>query len=338
MKTIGKKYLAGLSAALLVALACQTTNTTGPDQSHKLVDLRQIDDFPLYVAHYDGDYPLPLNPQLEPTAPVAAAQTVPRSAAGWACTCFAALDDENNVIVGRNFDWHDHPALLLFTRPPGRYASVSMVDISYLGYDMSDDPMENSGNLDDAPLLPFDGMNEHGLAVGMMAVDQADPPAGQGRTPVNSLMVIRLVLDYAKTVDEAIAIFQQVTIDFSEGPPLHYLIADATGKSAVIELVQGRESLLFNEDPWQVSTNFVITGKTADQAIASCWRYKTAWQALEASEGRISESEALQLLSDVSQSSTIWSVVYNSSTKGISVSMGRDYDRVHRFEDLFCNI
>ena len=37
------------------------------------------------------------------------------------------------MLLGRNFDWYEHPALILFTDPPDGYASVSMVDISYLG-------------------------------------------------------------------------------------------------------------------------------------------------------------------------------------------------------------
>ena len=35
--------------------------------------------------------------------------------------------------AGRNFDFDDHPALLLHHRPPGAYRSVSLVDIAYLG-------------------------------------------------------------------------------------------------------------------------------------------------------------------------------------------------------------
>ena len=46
--------------------------------------------------------------------------------------------------MGRNFDWGLHSALVLFTDPPvpGAYASVSMVDISYLGYDPNHSPLD----------------------------------------------------------------------------------------------------------------------------------------------------------------------------------------------------
>jgi hypothetical protein len=39
----------------------------------------------------------------------------------------------------------------------------------------------------------------------------------------------------------------------------------------------------------------------------------------------------MDLLEDVSQSLTVWSVVYSMSSGDISVAMGRDYDQVHQF-------
>jgi penicillin V acylase-like amidase (Ntn superfamily) len=105
--------------------------------------------------HFYGDYELP---DFTPQA------SLPQDIR---CTCFSVKTEQGNQLLGRNFDWEDHPALLLYTDPPDRYASVSMVDISYLGYAKSDAPEENPGGLLRSPLLPFDGMNEKGLAVGM---------------------------------------------------------------------------------------------------------------------------------------------------------------------------
>jgi hypothetical protein len=53
----------------------------------------------------------------------------------WACTCFSTKTEQGSQLLGRDFDWSD---------PPGRYASVSMVDISYLGYAKSDAPVGRS--------------------------------------------------------------------------------------------------------------------------------------------------------------------------------------------------
>ncbi|MGD9347830.1 MAG: linear amide C-N hydrolase, partial [Candidatus Aminicenantes bacterium] len=232
----------------------------------------------------------------------------------------------------RNFDWGTHPALLLFTDPPDRYASVSMVDISYLGYSRSDDPKKNPGGLLRSPLLPFDGMNEQGLAIGMMALSSADGPNDPQKKTVGSLMIIRLMLDHAKDVDEAIAIIESFNIDFQGGPPLHYFITDRSGKSVVVEFVNRGMSVLPNTRSWHVATNFIITGLSPESSRASCWRYRKVSETLE-KEGRVhSPSHALSLLKDVSQENTIWSVVYDTcSLSGLAV-MGKKYDRMHEFD------
>ena len=141
-------------------------------------------------------------------------------------------------IMGRNFDFHDQPALLLRHRPPGSYASVSMVDIAYLGFDRA--------NLH---RLTGDQLRRRRAA----AVRRHERARRRGRdgararralavrrAPAGSLGVMRLVLDGAATVAEAVAIFRRTAVDFAGGPPLHYLVADATGASAVIEYVDGR--------------------------------------------------------------------------------------------------
>jgi predicted choloylglycine hydrolase len=247
----------------------------------------------------------------------------------WACTCFAIRNEEGQTLFGRNFDWFNRPTLLLFTHPPGAYASVSLVDISYLGFDSQQISWADRLRLMDAPYLPFDGMNEAGLAVGIMAVPRAEPGNDPEKVTLDSLHAIRLLLDYADSVDEAISLLQTVNIDWGGGPPLHYLIADATGDSALIEFIDGEMSVLRTEKPWQVATNFVLTGKSPEQARSLCWRYARVADALERAEGNLSQTEAMVLLEHVSQEITMWSVVYNMTTGDVSIAVGRNYDRVH---------
>jgi predicted choloylglycine hydrolase len=206
-----------------------------------------------------------------------------------------------------------------------------MVDISYLGYTRRDAPDENPEGLLRSPHLPFDGMNEQGLAVGMMAVSTARGPDDPQKLTVSSLLIIRLMLDHAKNVEEAIAIFENFNIDFQGGPPLHYFITDRSGRSVVVELVDRKISVLRSTHSWQVATNFIITGLSPENARASCWRYKKVWDTLENHSDKLSPLNALSLLKDVSQPNTIWSVVYDTSSLDFLVVMGRKYDKVHEF-------
>ncbi len=330
------------------------------DPLRTLLSFRKVDDFPLYTMRYYGDYDLERYLQGK-----ARGNSIPfvrggeETAGGLACTCFAALGDGENLVFGRNFDWDTQAALLLFTDPPHGYASVSMIDITYFGYGKIERPWTDRVKLLDVPYWPFDGLNERGLVVGMMAVPHTrarasdeDPRTQRtliqthGRTheqrlqysprpaprsqkmTVGSLEAIRLMLDYAEDVDQAISLLRQYNIIFSGGPPLHYLIADSGGDSAVVEFIDGRMSVLRSDEPWQVSTNFLISGMTPEGAKASCWRYRRAYEALEEAQGLVSQGEALAILAGVSQPSTKWSIVYGMSTGDVQVAMDRVYDEV----------
>jgi hypothetical protein len=249
----------------------------------------------------------------------------------WGCTCFAACGKSSDPQFGRNFDWHDCIPLLLFTNPPHGYASVSVVDLEYLGYSRTNLP-DGEGDkaaLLQAPWWPFDGMNEKGVSVGMMAVPSAQAPYESRKVSLGELATIRLLLDFAATTEEAVSLLGQYNLVVAD-PPVHYLIADAGGHSAVIEYVNGTMSVIRNSEPWHVSTNFIITGSGAP-TTSPCWRYNTAYSELKASNGVITGEGAMTLLSKVSQTTTIWSIVYGLNSGTARVAMGRKYGEVLEF-------
>lgn len=175
-------------------------------------------------------------------------------------------------------------------------------------------------------------MNEYGLTVGMMALSYVKPATDPQKVTIGSLHVMRLILDYAKDVDEAVSLLQKYNVDFAGGPPLHYLVADSSGNSAVIEYFGGEIQIIRNTEPWQVATNFTLWKTTLDEAISSCWRYQTVYETLSQASGLPSEQGAMVLLKRVSQASTQWSIVYNMSTGGIQVAPLQRYDRVQTFD------
>jgi hypothetical protein len=295
-----------------------------------VASLRKLDEHPLYVMRYYGDYDLQRFLQTDLPAVHSWQPSHPQVVTGWACTCFASLGRAAGAVFGRNFDWYDHAALLLFTDPPGRHASVAMVDISYLGFGRQDPSLAERRRLLHAPFLPFDGMNECGLAVGMMAVPDADPGHDPHKPSVSDLGAIRLMLDYAQNVDQALALLSGYNIAFSQ-PFLHYLLADVGGDSAVVEFVDGEMRILRNEEPWQVATNFVISESMPEGGSSTCWRYNAAYQVLQQARGTVTDDEAMSLLQAVSQGNTIWSIVYGLHSRDVTVAMGRQYDQVRRF-------
>jgi hypothetical protein len=302
-----------------------------------LRSLKQIDDFPLYTMVYQGSYEEVASAAIAPDTSLANLLPVERSlpTPAWACSLFAALGDPERMLYGRNFDWQFSPALLLFTDPPGGYASVSMVDLAYFGFDgeqsrgLADLPLRKRRALLDAPRMPFDGMNERGLVVGMAAVPPGGMRADPGKGTVGSIQVIREMLDHAADVDEALALLDRYNIDFGGGPPIHYLIADRSGRAVLVEFYQGQRHLFYSDGPWHRATNFLRA--SVDDPSGQCRRYDALDRRLAQSAGRLSGQEAMDLLSQVAQGNTQWSAVYDLSAGSVTVALGRDYQDLYTF-------
>ena len=295
------------------------------DQIATLKSLEKVDDHPLYTMRYFGTY-----------KPASAAIPVQETFTEWSCSLFATLTDEENLKYGRNFDWQYSPAVLLFASPPDGYASVSLVDIAYLGYDgdraknLLDLPVMERQDLLAAPYLPFDGMNEYGLVIGMAAVSPGNMRPDPNKATVGSLEIIRQLLDHARTVDEAIAMFNEFNIDFGGGPPIHYLLADRLGNAALVEFYQGELVVSYKHKSWHQDTNFLHTAVSGTPE-GQCWRYDLIAQRLDELSGQLSAQSAMDLLSSVAQSNTQWSVVYDFGAGDILIAMRKAYGNIHTF-------
>jgi hypothetical protein len=295
-----------------------------------LSSLEQIDPYPLYTMYYTVEYDTGAAYDNQRYVEFAGNPT-------WSCSLFSVFGDPGNMLFGRNFDWDFSPGILLFTDPPGGYASVSMVDIYYLGYGgekaygITDLPLSERVGLLNAPYAPFDGMNEAGLAVGMASVPDGGMEEDPSKETIDSLMVIRKILDEAATIDEAVEIIENNNITWGSGPPLHYLVAEKSGRSALVEFSEGELVVIPNTDPWQPATNFLVSEAWDDPGV-HCWRYGLISDRLSDNQGVLSRDDAMDLLEDVAQDSTQWSVVYGISSGEIDIVMGGDYDEVHNFE------
>ncbi len=288
----------------------------------------QIDGYPLYRYSYSADYRF--DAYLE-TGRIPYYSTVNAEGKNYGCTCFSVFGGENRLLA-RNYDWPEQSTyFFVFTDPLNGYTSVSTVDMYFFEYNHSESPAfaGNQNTLRILPYYPFDGMNEKGVAVGMNALPEGRGPYDANKVTIGELQVIRLVLDYAASTREAITLIRQYNVRM-EVPPIHYLIADSSGHSAIIEFVDGQMNVMENETPWQVTTNFIISD-WFNPLEAPCWRYKSACTTLESTGGILSESGALNLLEGTSVPSTRWSALFNLKTGQVQMVMGRAYQKSHSF-------
>ncbi|MFE0148461.1 linear amide C-N hydrolase [Nonomuraea sp. NPDC059007] len=267
--------------------------------------LRRLDDMPLYEMTFHGGY--------DAEAPLTEAELA-RNGDGWACSLF-----HRPGRFGRNFDWDPNPAMVVHADPPDGYASLSQVDVSYVFPPAARPDLKSAQDrrrLAHAVLMPFDGMNEKGLAVGLAQAPHADLPARTpGRTVVSGTRIIRLMLDRAATVPEAIELMRRYDLDFSGGPQLHYLIADRAGRSVVVEFAEGRMNVIDE----RYLTNITMTGADRNTKLADR-RYRLL------SEG--DGTEPMQLLKRVAQTHTRWSIVYDQENLTAKIVTAQRWDRV----------
>ena len=159
------------------------------------------------------------------------------------CSTICVQDAQGCTFFGRNYDWAECRAMIVHTRPRDGYESVSTCCLDFLGFGENYVPngsmMERMQSLA-AIYVPMDGMNEKGLVVAdLMAGDDEETHQRSDKPDLTTTTAIRLLLDRAADVDEAVALLGQYDMNSSIGSAHHLSIADASGRSVVVEYVNG---------------------------------------------------------------------------------------------------
>ncbi len=206
------------------------------------------------------------------------------------CSSFTCVDSDGNRYFGRNYDFSTSTAMIVRTNPgDGRYASISSVDLQFLGITDGvplDSIMQKLICLA-ATYAPLDGINEAGVSCGIymsyqgMEDEVVATNQNTDKPDLTSTTMLRLILDYAGSVDEAIELVRQYDLHDSANTSFHYMIADSTGKSAILEWVTATDQtdtdgtkrelkVYYNNndsilgeteaaDEFQYITNFIVT-------------------------------------------------------------------------------
>jgi hypothetical protein len=140
---------------------------------------------------------------------------------------------------------------------------------------------------------------------------------------------MRLILDYAKTTDEAIDLLKEYNVRFAE-TTCHLMIADAAGKSVVVEFVDGDVKTTPTESYWQVCTNHQISGKSEAENDQCCERYHSASDQLAALPSAASSNDVMKVMGSVAQKDwTMWTSVYNLTRREHQLAYRQDYSKPH---------
>ena len=183
--------------------------------------------------------------------------------------------------------------------------------------------------------FPTGGMNEKGLVVELMWLDETKYPANDERPAIGVLQWIQYQLDNCTTIDEIIATDKKLRISATGTTPLHYLVADANGNVATVEFLSGK--MVVHKDSNLPFT--VLTNNTYDESVKS---YKNSSASGNNSLERFGQAcnmvqqlktdnntkavadYAFDILGEVSQGNyTKWSIVYDITNKTIQFKTNR---------------
>ena len=239
------------------------------------------------------------------------------------CSTIAVQNPEGETLFGRNFDWENCEAMVVESHPENGYASLSTVNMDFITQNVGGGMVGMALNLDEVKTLaalyaPLDGMNEAGLAVSVnMIQDSAAIEQNTEKPDITTTTAIRLLLDQAGNVDEALELLGQYDLHGSMGMMVHFAIADSTGRSVAVEYVDNE--MIVTETP--VLTNFYLA-EGEKQGIGteqSHERYDILLNQLEETP-QMGMEDVRDALDSVSKDnfgefeSTEWSIVMNLST------------------------
>jgi hypothetical protein len=109
------------------------------------------------------------------------------------------------------------------------------------------------------------------------------------------------------------------------------MIVDATGKSVVVEFVDGQLRPTRTKECWQICTNHELCGKSEDENCQCCSRYKLASAELTDLHAKGDANDVMKIMQSVSKANhTMWSSVYDLTTGDFEIAYRQHFDDVYR--------
>jgi choloylglycine hydrolase len=250
------------------------------------------------------------------------------------CTTFC-LKNRGEVLFGKNYDWMIGDGMIFVNKRgvskvsseeenPARWVSkYGSVTFNQYGWES-----------------PSGGMNEEGLVIELMWLDDTQYPEPDARPTIDVLEWIQFNLDMAATADAVVA--NAATVRIASAVKLHYLVSDRYGNSATIEFLNGQlvahtgtrlPFAALANDTYARSVDYATKKAVARSTESSLDRFSRAAIKTKEFEMRsTSEKDAVdfafEMLGDVAQkNSTQWSIVYDQRR-------GRIYFRTRKRAEL----
>lgn len=249
---------------------------------------------------------------------------------GFGCTAFTVPTQDGGQLFGRNFDWYSNDTWIVEGHPDQGYASIATVNMGFLGGNVTA-ILPDSARALAAYYAPLDGMNEKGLCVAVLYIEDRTQIDQQSDLPdLTTTTVVRTLLNKTATVEEAVALLRQYDFHASMGMIIHFAIADAEGNMVAVDYVNNE--MVVTET--QMLTNFYLAQgeKYGIGSGQSHIRFDTVQHALAEHE-TMTASDVRDVLNSVSKhnfndgETTEWSMVCDQANGTVTYYHREDYSR-----------
>lgn len=243
--------------------------------------------------------------------------TVLISSLAYPCTTFV-FRQGNRIFFGRNLDWITGTGLIMTNSR--NLEKVALVDSSEKAIKW----VSKFGSITFNQIgreLPYGGINEAGLIVEHMTLDETVYPSRDDRNAIGAFQWIQFQLDNFSTIEEVMN--SDTFLRIVDASKIHFLISDKFGHVAAIEFLNGKMVCHTGKSlPVEVMANstyeksvscYINNGdKQSDRSLYNFCTAARQIQQINSLSGDSTIVNVFHILSSVSQGiGTKWSIVYD---------------------------
>lgn len=342
-------------------------NTFTNDQINTLNSVKQLDESGLlYEINYTADYKLDevlsfsdnaydANNSVTEVLIPNSGYKLDFSADNFGCLGFSTRNNENSVILGRNYDFfdHDHPCCICKTNSKSGYSFIGALDLFFFGIRKNNlNETDKRIQLLYSPYQVQDGINEKGFACAIIMLMEGRTVQKRGKQPILSTFVVNLLLSKAANVNEACKILDQydMTAFFQDNDCNHkWIMCDKSGDMAVIEYVNNEMKVIRTENEKIATANYYMSHPIQGHAGRGYLRVSTINHFLNICPNP-SDKTAMNMLKNIKQSLyqdfadsqimdipepqsgiTYWSQVFNTDKLTMDLVINENYEKIYSF-------
>ena len=254
------------------------------------------------------------------------------------CSALTVSTPEGGVMMGRNFDFPSATAVIMHAIPTRGYESITTFNVEFYGFskDFKPEGFKNQYVCLTGLFVALDGINEKGLAIAdLMAGDTIQTHQRTSKPDLTTTGAISYMLKNAANVGEALQLLEGIDMHSDIGSAHHYAIADASGRSVVVEYVDHK--MVVTESP-ALANHYLCEQKLNVGLKEGDDRYDRLCQRYSQTGGVMSEQQLTEAIKDVSQPQrdgflgTAWTMVMDLKHPSVTYYSRRHFNKPFRFD------